>query len=116
MSLYGDSNTVKGYAFVSLKDKTVVGTGLLDTAKSDAKALNNAIENYIDALKEKGIADNVDKSNIIVDESKINESNNADITDDNNAKDKDIYEKKINGKYYGFDKTWCYDLRVDRYH
>ena len=87
MSLYGDSNTVKGYAFVSLKDKTVVGTGLLDTAKSDAKALNNAIENYIDALKEKGIADNVDKSNIIVDESKINESNNADITDDNNAKD-----------------------------
>ena len=23
---------------------------------------------------------------------------------DNNAKDKDIYEKKINGKYYGFDK------------
>ena len=85
MSLYGDSNTVKGYAFVSLKDKTVVGTGLLDTAKSDAKALNNAIENYIDALKEKGIADNVDKSNIIVDESKINESNNADITDDNNA-------------------------------
>ena len=87
MSLYGDSNTVKGYAFVSLKDKTVVGTGLLDTAKSDAKALNNAIENYIDALKEKGIADNVDKSNIIVDESKISESNNADITDDNNAND-----------------------------
>ncbi len=33
MSLYGDSNTVKGYAFVSLKDKTVVGTGLLDTGK-----------------------------------------------------------------------------------
>ena len=87
MSLYGDSNTVKGYAFVSLKDKTVVGTGLLDTAKSDAKALNNAIENYIDALKEKGIADNVDKSNIIVDESKISGSNNADITDDNNAND-----------------------------
>ena len=87
MSLYGDSNTVKGYAFVSLKDKTVVGTGLLDTAKSDARALNNAIENYIDALKEKGIADNVDKSNIIVDESKISESNNADITDDNNAND-----------------------------
>ena len=40
MSLYGDSNTVKGYAFVSLKDKTVVGTGLLDTAKSDARAIN----------------------------------------------------------------------------
>ena len=76
------------YLFIVIvRDICVVGTGLLDTAKSDAKALNNAIENYIDALKEKGIADNVDKSNIIVDESKINESNNADITDDNNAKD-----------------------------
>lgn len=80
MSLYGDSNTVKGYAFVSLKDKTVVGTGLLDTAKSDARALNNAIESYIDALKEKGIAENVDKSNIIVDESEISGSNQNDIT------------------------------------
>ena len=84
MSLYGDSNTVKGYAFVSLKDKTVVGSGLLDTAKSDAKALNDALESYIDALKEKGIADDVDKSNIIVDESQIDQNDNADTTDNKN--------------------------------
>ncbi len=57
MSLYGDSYTVKGYALVNLEDKTIVGTGLLDTAKSDAKALNAAVENYIDALKDKGKVD-----------------------------------------------------------
>ncbi|MGN0528771.1 MAG: hypothetical protein ACI4IE_06520, partial [Eubacterium sp.] len=54
MSLYGDGYTVKGYALVNLDDKTIVGTGLLDVAKSDAKALNSAVENYIDALKDKG--------------------------------------------------------------
>lgn len=94
MSLYGDSNTVKGYAFVSLKDKTVVGTGLLDTAKSDARALNNAIESYIDALKEKGIADNVDKSNIIVDESKISGSNQNDITNNTDSNSSTESEQK----------------------
>ncbi|MBQ9228905.1 MAG: CvpA family protein [Eubacterium sp.] len=57
MSLYGDSYTVKGYALVNLEDKTIVGTGLLDVAKSDAKALNAAVENYIDALKDKGKVD-----------------------------------------------------------
>ena len=57
MSLYGDSFTVKGYALVNLDDKTIVGTGLLDVAKSDAKALNAAVENYIDALKDKGKVD-----------------------------------------------------------
>ena len=92
MSLDGDSDTVKGYAFVSLKDKTVVGTGLLDTAKSDARALNNAIGSYIDALKEKGIADNVDKSNIIVDESEISGSNQNDIT--NNTDSNSITESE----------------------
>jgi hypothetical protein len=76
MSLYGDSNTVKGYAFVSLEDKTVVGTGLLDVAKSDAKALNSALENYIDALEEKGVADNVDKDDVLVDDDEIASSDN----------------------------------------
>lgn len=94
MSLYGDSNTVKGYAFVSLKDKTVVGTGLLDTAKSDARALNNAIESYIDALKEKGIAENVDKSNIIVDESEISGSNQNDITNSTDSNSSTESEQK----------------------
>lgn len=76
MSLYGDSNTVKGYAFVSLEDKTVVGTGLLDVAKSDAKALNSALENYIDALKEKGVAKDVDKNDVIVDEDDMTSADN----------------------------------------
>ncbi len=80
MSLYGTGNTVKGYAFVSLEDKTVVGTGLLDVAKSDARALNSALESYIDALKEKGVADDVDKNNVIVDTEEIDsvDNNNTD--------------------------------------
>lgn len=124
MSLYGDSNTVKGYAFVSLEDKTVVGTGLLDVAKSDAKALNSALENYIDALKEKGVADDVDKDNIIVDENELNSAdNNVTDTPDTNVPDNStsdlnsvtgevtdikssvndgntVYYLQIEGKYY----------------
>lgn len=71
MSLYGEGDTVKGYAFVNLEDKTIVGTGLLDVAKSDAGALNSALENYIDALQEKGMADDVRKEDVIVDEDEI---------------------------------------------
>ena len=71
MSLYGDSNTVKGYALVSLEDKTVVGTGLIDT-NSDAKALNTAVENYINAMKDKGwIAKTVNASDYVKDEAEI---------------------------------------------
>ena len=55
LSLYGSSNTVKGYALVNLADKTIVGTGIVDEMKSDAKALNAAVENYIQALKDKNI-------------------------------------------------------------
>lgn len=80
MSLYGTGNTVKGYAFVSLEDKTVVGTGLLDVEKSDAKALNGALESYIDALKEKGVANDVDKDDVMVDESDLSSSDNNDTT------------------------------------
>lgn len=80
MSLYGDSNTIKGYAFVSLEDKTIVGTGLLDVEKSDARALNSALESYIDALSEKGIADDVSKDDIILDEDEITGSDNPDTT------------------------------------
>lgn len=69
MSLYGDSNTVKGYALVNLADKTIVGTGLLDNEKSDEKALNAAVENYIEALMDKGVVDDdVDVDEYLVDE------------------------------------------------
>ena len=71
MSLYGDSNTVKGYALVSLEDKTVVGAGLIDT-NSDAKALNTAVENYINAMKDKGwIAKTVNAADYVKDEAEI---------------------------------------------
>lgn len=127
MSLYGDSNTVKGYAFVSLEDKTVVGTGLLDVAKSDAKALNSALENYIDALKEKGVASDVNKDDVIVDENEIegsdnnvteNPDNNTDKPDTNTGENANsvtgevtdikssvndgntVYYLQVDGKYY----------------
>lgn len=69
MSLYGSSNTVKGYALVNLADKTIVGTGIVDEMKSDAKALNAAVENYIQALKDKNIiGTDIDVNEYLVDE------------------------------------------------
>ncbi len=83
MSLYGDGNTVKGYAFVSLDDKTIVGTGLLDLAKSDAKALNSALESYIDALEEKGNI--ISKNDVILDEADIQSADNQTPEADENT-------------------------------
>lgn len=128
MSLYGEGDTVKGYAFVNLEDKTIVGTGLLDVAKSDAGALNSALENYIDALQEKGMANDVKKEDVIVDEDEIAGSDSdadtgtSDTTSDNTqssgANDagtvtgevtdikssvndgNTVYYLQINGKYY----------------
>ena len=57
MSFFGDSYNVKGYALVNLDDKTIVGTGLVDVEKTDVRALNAAVENYIDALKDKNKID-----------------------------------------------------------
>ncbi len=72
MSLYGTSNTVKGYALVNLEDKTIVGTGLADNLKSDVKALNAAVENYISAMQDKGmIGSNVNMNEYFADESEI---------------------------------------------
>lgn len=129
MSLYGDSNTVKGYAFVSLEDKTVVGTGLLDTAKSDVKALNNALENYIDALQQKGVVNDVDKNDVLVDENEIaGADNNVDSTDTTPATEtksvtgevtdiktsvndgNTVYYLQIDGKYYYIRVTDCMEV------
>ncbi len=78
MSLYGSSNTVKGYALVNLADKTIVGTGIVDEMKSDAKALNAAVENYIQALKDKNIiGTDIDVNEYLVDETDENEGGTA---------------------------------------
>ena len=55
MSLFDNGYNIKGYALVKLDDKTIVGTGLVDVEKTDVKALNAAVENYINALKDKGV-------------------------------------------------------------
>ena len=86
MSLYGTSNTVKGYALVNLADKTIVGTGIVDEMKSDAKALNAAVENYIQALKDKNIINsNIDMKEYLVDETDENQGGTASQTPDSNG-------------------------------
>ena len=125
MSLYGDSNTVKGYALVSLEDKTIVGTGLLDVEKSDAKALNAAVANYIDALKDKDFVDeSIDAEDILVDEEELE----ADTPDAPAATDKatvtgaitdikssvndgnTVYYLQVNGVYYYIAVTDCMEV------
>ncbi len=81
MSLYGDSGTVKGYALVNLRDKTVVGTGLLDVEKSDANALNAAVENYVNALKDKGVVG----AHASAEEYKVDEGSGPNVKDDENT-------------------------------
>ncbi len=80
MSLYGDSNTVKGYALVNLGDKTIVGTGLVDNLKSDVKALNAAVENYISAMQDKGIIGN----DVNMDDYLVEEDNSGNSPSDDN--------------------------------
>ena len=116
MSLFGDGFTIKGYALVNLDDKTLVGTGLLDVEKSDVKALNAAVENYIAALKDKGvIGKDADAEDYKVDD---NGKENADTTEDTEESKlltvkgeitdikttvndgNTVYYLKIKGKYY----------------
>ena len=124
MSLYGSSNTVKGYALVNLDDKTLVGTGLLDnTNKSDAQALNAAVENYIYALQDKGIIGNdVDLDDYIVEDNKQPSEEAPAETDGNTVKGKvasiktsvnngnTVYYLEISGKYYYISVADCMDV------
>ncbi|MDE6660106.1 MAG: hypothetical protein K2K01_08360, partial [Eubacterium sp.] len=127
MSLYGSSNTVKGYALVNLDDKTLVGTGLLDnTNKSDAQALNAAVENYIIALQDKGkIGNDVDLDDYIVDDEKpqTEDKNETKPTENGNTvKGKvasiktsvndgnTVYYLEIGGKYYYISVADCMDV------
>ena len=124
MSLYGSSNTVKGYALVNLDDKTLVGTGLLDnTNKSDAQALNAAVENYIYSLQDKGIIGNdVDLDDYIVNDNKQPNEETPAETDGNTVKGKvssiktsvnngnTVYYLEISGKYYYISVADCMDV------
>lgn len=138
MSLYGTSNTVKGYALVNLADKTIVGTGIVDEMKSDAKALNAAVENYIQALKDKNIINsNIDMNEYLVDETDENQGGTASQTPDSNGAEtpqttpsqtgsqvtgevssiltsvndgNTYYYLQINGTYYYISVAYCMDV------
>lgn len=122
MSLYGDSNTVKGYALVNLDDKTIVGTGLVDNLKSDVKSLNAAVENYIESLQDKGvIGNNVNIDDYLVDETDSEDSEEnvekavtvsgkvssikTSVNDGNT-----FYYLEIDGKYYYISVAKCMDV------
>ncbi|MGN0524287.1 MAG: hypothetical protein ACI4IG_08435 [Eubacterium sp.] len=66
MSLYGDGYTIKGYAYVNLSDKTIVGYSLIESKKETA--LTKARDNYIEALSDKGKIDDEVATEIINDE------------------------------------------------
>jgi hypothetical protein len=128
MSLYGDGYTIKGYALVNLEDKTIVGTGLVDVAKSDVKALNAAVTNYIDALKDKGVVDesaNADDYKASEKEEKEEKETAADDNAENKAATvsgeisdiktsvndgNTVYYLKIKDKYYYIAVTDCMDV------
>lgn len=99
MSLYGDSNTVKGYALVNLDDKTIVGTGLLDEMKSDAKALNAAVENYVQAMKDKGKIDSdVNVDDYLVSDNASGGQSQTTQQGDNQQSESTAENGKITGK------------------
>jgi hypothetical protein len=127
MSLYGDGYTIKGYALVNLEDKTIVGTGLVDVAKSDVKALNAAVSNYIDALKDKGVvdesanaddykADEQEEASSVVEEAAAPEDKAVNVTgaisdiktsvNDGNT----VYYLQIGDKYYYISVSDCMEV------
>ena len=128
MSLYGDGYTIKGYALVNLEDKTIVGTGLVDVQKSDVKALNAAVSNYIDALKDKGVVDeSANADDYKVEEEKASEKKESEKADSKETEEKSVtgeikdiktsvndgntvYYLKIKNKYYYIAVTDCMDV------
>lgn len=99
MSLYGDGITVKGYALVNLADKTIVGTGLVDVAKSDARALNTAVENYIDAMKDKNVvSSDADADDYKVDDKNDNNNQTAQQPESNDNDKETPKENTVTGE------------------
>lgn len=78
MSFYGDGYTIRGFALVNLEDKTIVGRGVYDEEKSMVNALNAAVENYINALKDEGLVG----SDASADEYIVDDDSTASVTDE----------------------------------
>lgn len=124
MSLYGSSNTVKGYALVNLADKTIVGTGLVDNLKSDIKALNAAVQNYISALQDKGVIGNdVDMDDYLADDNNSTDTDTPPAVQEGNKitgavssiktsvnDGNTYYYLEINGKYYYIAVADCMEV------
>ena len=115
MSFYGDGYTIRGFALVNLEDKTIVGRGVYDEEKSMANALNAAVENYINALKDEGIVgSDADAEDYMVDENSVEDGDNTDanetkalsvtgeVTDIKSSVNNGntVYYLQIDGKYY----------------
>lgn len=131
MSLYGDGYTIKGYAYVNLSDKTIVGYSLIESKKE--VALTKARDTYIEALSDKGKIDDEVATEIINDEN-VTDGGNDSQTDtkpeDNSAAQEDkntvtakvtdiktsvndgntIFYLQLNDKYYYIAVNDCMDV------
>ncbi len=126
MSLYGDGYTIKGYAYVNLSDKTIVGYSLIESKKETA--LTKARDTYIEALSDKGKIDDDVANEIIEDENissvpekeEIEISEEADATTTVKGKVTDIkssvndgntvFYLQIKDKYYYISVNDCMDV------
>ncbi len=113
MSFYGDGYTIRGFALVNLEDKTIVGRGVYDEEKSMANALNAAVENYINALKDEGLVDSdANADDYMVDEDSVSDTDSAnqsqtlavtgEVTDIKSSVNNGntVYYLQIDGVYY----------------
>lgn len=129
MSLYGDGYTIKGYAYVNLSDKTIVGYSLIESKKETA--LTKARDNYIEALSDKGKIDDEVATEIINDENTQNDSKpeSTNQGDENPAQDSEtsvtgevtdiktsvndgntVFYLQIKDKYYYIAVNDCMDV------
>lgn len=126
MSLYGDGYTIKGYAYVNLSDKTIVGYSLIESKKETA--LTKARDTYVEALSDKGKIDDEVVNEIKEDEleSEDSDSDTQDSTDNTTAattvkgKVTDVktsvndgntfYYLQIKDKYYYISVNDCMDV------
>lgn len=94
MSFYGEGYTIKGYALVNLKDKTIVGRGVYDEEKSDINALNAAVENYINAMKDKNVVD----KNASAEEYKAEEQTETPVAEETAKPREEAESQTVTGK------------------